>query len=60
MGIKNKMVYPFKCTCKQNKQKSNNFKAKTLSLKKKGFKSYPTKGVKKRVNVPMPMIQTYH
>lgn len=33
---------------------------RTKCNKKKSCKSYPTRGVKKRNKIPMPMIQTYH
>ena len=55
------MVYPNKDLTRFKFMKTNQLDKKPdKKLKKKSLKSYPTKGVKKRVTVPMPMVQTYH
>lgn len=56
------MVHPMPCNCHKHKSVKKNVPSKKpcTACKRKGFKTYATKGVKKRVKVPLPMIQTYH
>lgn len=51
---------PCNCMKKNLKMKKHNDKHQCSKCKKKGFKTHPTKGVKKWVKVPLAMVQTYH